>query len=105
VSLNTNVVIISGDVHRAEVSQATCTLKSDEDAEIAQIEPLHIVELTSSGLSHTLSQRTNGVPATAEELTEAAPSAVTSVPVVGRGIVFSAADTIYQVCYCCCKSV
>ena len=88
-SAYTNVLLLSGDVHRAEVSRATCTLSApapsaasvsggsnsgtgissgDSDGYSANVSggvataPIVAVdlwELTSSGLSHTLLQTTN----------------------------------------------
>lgn len=47
----TNVFMLSGDVHRADISQATCTHRTAEAETISS----HMWEFTSSGLSHTAS--------------------------------------------------
>lgn len=59
-SLRTNIVILSGDIHSAEISQTNCyaTLKPKSNGEsIIQVIPRRLIELTSSGLSHTFIHR------------------------------------------------
>lgn len=72
-SQTTDVILLSGDVHRAEVGRASCTLTSNiDDADQGSLNnprstnnvdiPHPIIELwefTSSGLSHTLQQTTD----------------------------------------------
>lgn len=87
-SVHTNVILLSGDVHRAEVSRGTCTLtqvppttpastactssapgsgagagESESCASAFDSVSANLWELTSSGLSHTIVQTTNDTAA------------------------------------------
>lgn len=78
-SLNTNVFILSGDIHSAEISQANCS-------SIA-FPTKTIFEFTSSGLSHTFKKKT-GKPSKSTTL---------QVPQVTRGFIPEILDFFYQV--------
>ena len=93
-SLRTNVVLLTGDVHRAEVSHAKCTFTANnEDLQIKT----DVWDLTSSGLAHTLRYVTDDVALTSREDYEDNDSAPFTVPVKSRNFVLEGADIIYQV--------
>lgn len=52
---HTNIVLLSGDVHSAEFSQATCTITPSDSHKVPT--SLSLLEFTSSGLSHTFTHR------------------------------------------------
>eukprot|EP01033_Poteriospumella_lacustris_P000244 gene244-163_t len=56
-SLRTNIFLLSGDIHSAELSQATCyaTLRGPDSETV--VVPRRLMEFTSSGLSHTFANR------------------------------------------------
>mmetsp|Transcript_17536 Transcript_17536/g.29561 ORF Transcript_17536/g.29561 Transcript_17536/m.29561 type:complete len:617 (-) Transcript_17536:261-2111(-) len=66
-STYTNVILLSGDIHRAEISKTTCSLSATSASSssavgaalsdwISTVPPMNIWEFTSSGLTHTLKQ-------------------------------------------------
>ena len=117
----TNVVLLSGDVHRAEISQAACALSVDPTAlsrsnsinqyknsdQLAGIlgmlstTTVALRELTSSGLSHTIRQITQdsastSTPTYLQQQSEQVEKGL-DVPVRSRGLILNTADLIYQV--------
>jgi alkaline phosphatase D len=48
-AVRTNLLLLSGDIHCAEISQAVCSMRWES----AEERSVSLVELTSSGLSHT----------------------------------------------------
>lgn len=57
ISLRTNIFLLSGDIHSAELSQTTCyaTLRGPDSETV--VVPRRLMEFTSSGLSHTFVNR------------------------------------------------
>lgn len=98
----TNVVLLSGDIHRAEVSRATCSLHSTTDsttvtANTALNATAALWELTSSGLTHTLRQVVDD-KATTSGIAYADSSVAAPIPVKSRGWrLGELGDRIYQV--------
>jgi hypothetical protein len=96
-----NVLVLSGDIHSAEVSQASCALLSTnvntntisrDDGLSASTTRTNLVELTSSGLSHTFTH-TNVLPNVNDS--ERANSNI--VQVVSRGFTKEIFYSLYQV--------
>lgn len=53
-SLTKNVLMLSGDIHSAEINQMTCLFEGGMERQ--QQEERRLIELTSSGLSHSVTQ-------------------------------------------------
>jgi alkaline phosphatase D len=97
----TNVVLLSGDVHRAEVSRVSCALqgKSPEGSQAGETVPLW--ELTSSGLTHTIMHRTNDSAETSrEEYIAKDNSSSLEIPIRLRSSAVILANRIYEVRAC-----
>lgn len=105
-SLQTNVVLLSGDVHRAEISHAECTFSSDsDDSQQNKLSKFKsdLWELTSSGLAHTMRFYTGDSALTSQADYVDQDTEPFTVPVRSRNILVRYADMIYQVRYFFCS--
>lgn len=112
-SLQTNVVLLSGDVHRAEISHAKCSFStapvasteakdSTHSAKAENIQPkvdVDLWELTSSGLSHTIRYYTVDTALTSREDYVEPDDVSLAVPVKPRNFILHYSDMIYQVTF------
>jgi len=104
-SLQTNVVLLTGDVHRAEVSHAKCTFMSNTERIQESLSKINtdVWDLTSSGLAHTLRYVTDDVALTSQQDHTDNDSAPFTVPVKPRYFFLEGADIIYQVRLLLCE--
>lgn len=123
-SLHTTIVLLSGDIHRSEISTATnqlvlpslledypvlSSLHFDDSMlralETAVSTPVQLVEFTSSGLSHTFTKIVSGIVSrdastpnsTGPSHAVAAVDDHLAVEVEDRGLLCTAIDYFYQV--------
>ncbi|KAJ1409077.1 hypothetical protein B484DRAFT_403320 [Ochromonadaceae sp. CCMP2298] len=102
-SATADVVMLSGDIHRAEANHASCRLESIEavtggagaggDFDDLLGAAAVLWEFTSSGLTHTLKQVLDRRPQGQQS------SDSKAVPVRSRGVLFEIVDSIYQFAY------
>jgi alkaline phosphatase D len=98
VSQRTNVILLSGDVHRAEVSRGSCTLTTPRDtAVLGESMTADFWEFTSSGLSHTLEQLTTDTAASSNGSLSSYDSSSLEVPVKSKSIFLTLANAVYKV--------
>ena len=102
-----NVLLLSGDVHMAEVSQAVCFDSQEGQHQHQDHETTfrHLWEFSSSGMSHTFTTFLNTYTASsASVLTEGREGGGGALPkdVRTRGWLMNSLFNLYQVCVCVC---